>query len=550
MAKPVILSVDDDPQVLRSIVRDLRTQYGREYRILSAESGAEALVALDDLKSRGAHVALILSDQRMPSMDGTTLLRESIQRFPKSKRALLTAYSDIDAAISAINESDIDYYLMKPWDPPEEKLFPVLDDMLLDWRASFRPGFEGIKIVGDRWSALGHRLRDFLASNHIPYSFLDVEHSEEAQRLISSGDENVILPLVIYPDGSRAASPSVSAVAEKIGLQTKADRPFYDLVIVGGGPAGLATAVYAGSEGLESILVEEKAPGGQAGTSSKIENYLGFPSGLSGSDLARRALAQTKKFGVEVLSPQTVKCLRIDGPYRHLDLVDGTTISCHSIMLATGVSWRMLKADGAERLQDKGVYYGAALTEAKAAEGQEVFTVGAGNSAGQAAMYFAQFASNVVMLVRGDSLEAKMSQYLVDRILATPNIEVRLQTQVMGCHGEERLEAIELENRETGDVSKQDAERVFIFIGAAPRTKWLDGQLACDEHGFLLTGTDLSKENLLHWPLERQPYLLETSIPGIFAAGDVRHESVKRVASAVGEGSVSVHFVHRHLASL
>ncbi len=549
MAKPIILSVDDDPQVLRSIVRDLRSRYGRDYRVLSAESGAQALEALEEIKSRGDHVALVLSDQRMPSMDGTTLLRESIPHFPRAKRALLTAYSDIDAAVTAINESDVDYYLMKPWDPPEEKLYPILDDMLQDWRAGFRPGFEGLKIVGDRWSALGHRLRDFLASNHIPYSFLDVESSEEARSMVSS-EESGSLPVVVFSDGSRASRPSVAEVADKIGLQTKADRPFYDLVIVGAGPAGLATAVYAGSEGLEAILVEEKAPGGQAGTSSKIENYLGFPSGLSGSDLARRALTQTKRFGVEVLSPQSVKTLRIEGPYRHLDLIDGTTISCHSLMLATGVSWRMLAADGADRLQDQGVYYGAALTEAKAAQGRVVYTVGAGNSAGQAAMYFSEYASKVVMLVRGESLDAKMSQYLVDRIAATENIEVRLRTQIKSFQGEERLEALELEDLEKGETRIEEAERVFIFIGARPRTDWLEGQVACDDHGFVLTGTDLKEAHLNDWPLERQPFLLETSIPGIFAAGDVRHESVKRVASAVGEGSVSVHFVHRHLASL
>ncbi len=550
MAKPVILSVDDDPQVLKAVVRDLRRHYGREYRILQSTDGPSALEALDELKVRGEHVAMVLSDQRMPGMDGTRVLHETISRYPSAKRALLTAYSDIDAAIAAINESHIDYYLLKPWDPPEEKLYPVLTDLLEDWQASFRPGFEGVRIVGDRWSALGHQLRDFLARSHIPYTFLDVETSDEAGELIGAGDGAWDLPLVILPGGERMFKPTLAEVAEKMGLQTKADRPFYDLAIVGAGPAGLATAVYSGSEGLATILIEKEAPGGQAGTSSRIENYLGFPAGLSGADLARRAVTQARKFEVEILSPQAVTALRVEGPYRHLDMGDGSVISCHSLMLSMGVEWRKPPADGAEKLQDRGIYYGAALTEAQRCVGDVVYTVGAGNSAGQAAIYFAQYAASVVMLVRGSSIEAKMSQYLVDRINATENIEVKLHTEISECHGEERLEEIDLRNVTDKSVERADANRVFIFIGAAPHTEWLDGQIACDDHGFILTGTDLKEEHLKGWPLERAPYLLETSVPGIFASGDVRHESIKRVASAVGEGSVSVHFVHRHLATL
>lgn len=550
MAKPVILSVDDDPQVLKAVVRDLRRHYGREYRILQSTDGPSALEALDELKVRGEHVAMVLSDQRMPGMDGTRVLHETISRYPNAKRALLTAYSDIDAAIAAINESHIDYYLLKPWDPPEEKLYPVLTDLLDDWQANFRPGFEGIKIIGDRWSALGHQLRDFLARSHMPYTFLDVETSDEAIELIGSGDGALDLPLVILPGGERMIKPSLAEVAEKMGLQTKADRPFYDLAIVGAGPAGLATAVYGGSEGLATILIEKDAPGGQAGTSSRIENYLGFPSGLSGADLARRAVTQARKFEVEIISPQAVMALRVEGPYRHLDMANGSEISCHSLMLSMGVEWRKLPADGAENLQDRGIYYGAALTEAQRCAGDVVYTVGAGNSAGQAAIYFAKYAQTVVMLVRGSSLEAKMSRYLVDRIFAIENIEVKLHSEISACHGEDHLEEIEIRNVVDQSVERTEAGRVFIFIGAAPHTGWLDGQIACDDHGFILTGTDLKAEHLKGWPLERDPYLLETNVPGIFASGDVRHESIKRIASAVGEGSVSVHFVHKHLATL
>ena len=546
MATPIILTVDDDPQVLAAIARDLRRQYGKDYRIMRAASGQEALETLHALKERGSTVSLLLSDQRMPSMNGVQFLTQARDIFPRAKRALLTAYSDTEAAIAAINTSNVDYYFVKPWDPPEDKLYPVIDGLLDDWHLLFRPGFEGMKVVADRWSARSHQLRDFLARNLVPYTFLDVEQSEVAREL-QGGDE---LPLLIMENGTRLVNPTEQDVADKVGLQTQAANEFYDLAIVGGGPAGLATAVYGGSEGLSTVLVEESAPGGQAGTSSRIENYLGFPAGLSGSELAGRAVAQAKKFGVEMLTPRSVSSIEIEGPYRHLVLENGSRISCHALMLSMGVSWRLLPAEGADRFTDQGVYYGAALTEVDHCMNQTVYMVGAGNSAGQAAMRFAEKARNVVMLVRGSSLEAKMSQYLVDRIYATENIEVRLNTEVTACGGNGRLEQLTLKDRSSGETGDVPAGWLFVFIGAVPRTDWVKDIIALDDQGFVLTGPDLRPEHLKDWPLDRDPFLLETNVPGIFAAGDVRHDSVKRVASAVGEGSVSVHFVHRHLATL
>ncbi len=547
MGKPVILAVDDDPQVLRSVARDLRSRYGRDYRILRAESGEEALQALDELQSIGDAVALLLSDQRMPHMDGVSFLSQAIKRFPTSKRALLTAYADTDAAIQAINQSQVDYYLLKPWDPPEEKFYPVLDDLLDDWRASYRPGFGGVRVIGDRWSARSHQIKDFLARNHVPYEFLDVETSDDAAAMLN-GDFSE-LPLVILPDGDRLSAPAPIDLATRIGLHAAATEPFYDLVIIGAGPAGLASAVYAGSEGLRTLLVERVAPGGQAGTSSRIENYLGFPSGLSGSDLARRAVAQAKRFEVEILTPQEVTQLCIDGPYKRLRLSRGSEVSCHALMLATGVYWSRLAC--AEEFAGRGVYYGAALTEAMNCRGETIYTVGAGNSAGQAAVHFAKYAKRVVMLVRGDGLEQKMSQYLVQRIRDTPNIEVRLHTEIEGCSGHQHLEGLRIRNRKSGEEEEVATSYVFVFIGASPGTEWLKNTVARDANGFILTGPDLIPEvHLKQWPLERAPFLLEANVPGIFAAGDVRHASIKRVASAVGEGSVAIHFVHRHLATL
>ena len=548
MTKPILLAVDDDSDVLNAIARDLRTRYGKDFRVLRAESGMAALELLRELKERGTPVALLLSDQRMPGMDGVTFLSKAAEDFPKAKRVVITAYADTEAAIAAINRSQVHYYLVKPWDPPEEKLFPVLDDMLEEWQASYRPGYGGLRVVGDRWSARCHTVRDFLARNQVPYQFLDIETSDEARELGDSVD-SAELPLVILSGGERLISPDPTTLPEHIGLETKAKKDFYDLVIVGAGPGGLASAVYGGSEGLRTVLIEREAPGGQAGTSSRIENYLGFPSGLSGGDLARRGVAQARRFGVEILTPQEATGLRIEGPYKYLTLADGSEISCHVLMLSVGVSWTLLPAKGADRLVGAGVYYGAALTEALHAAGQTVFMVGAGNSAGQAAMYFKDHASKVVMLVRGDSLSAKMSHYLVSRIESTENIEVRLETEIVECHGSERLEGLDLRTTGNGAIESVPAEYLFAFLGAAPRTEWLDGLVACDKRGFVLTGPDLDpKAHLRDWPLEREPFMLETSVPGVFACGDARHESVKRVASAVGEGSVSVSFMHQILA--
>ncbi|HSM07181.1 MAG TPA: FAD-dependent oxidoreductase [Longimicrobiales bacterium] len=548
MAKPVLLTVDDDIDVLHAIARDLRRHYGKDYRVVRTDSGTAALEVLRELKEKDVPVALLLSDQRMPGMDGVTFLTEAGKLFPEAKRIVLTAYADTDAAIDAINRSQVQYYLLKPWDPPEEKLFPVLDDMLLDWRGSYRPGYGGIRVVGDRWSARGHRVRDFLGRNQVPYHFMDIELSEAARELAASATPEEF-PLVVLPNGTRLSSPDPAALAEHIGLETRAKQDFYDLAIVGAGPGGLAAAVYGGSEGLRTVLIEREAPGGQAGTSSRIENYLGFPAGLSGGDLARRAVAQARKFGVEILTPQEVVGLRTDGPYRCLTLSDGAEISCHVLMLSVGVSWRLLPAEGADRFVGAGVYYGAAMSEAAYVLGKTVYLVGAGNSAGQAAMHFKDFADKVVILVRGGSLAAKMSRYLVHRIEDTENIEVRVHTEVVRCHGTDRLERIELCVAGSDDLETVEAEYLFVFLGAEPRTDWLRDVVACDERGFVLTGPDLDREtHLRDWPLARDPYMLETNIPGVFACGDARHASVKRVASAVGEGSVSVSFMHQILA--
>jgi thioredoxin reductase (NADPH) len=549
IAKPVLLTIDDDADVLGAIARDLRSHYGRNYRILRAESGSAALTLLRELKQREEPVALVLSDQRMPGMDGVSLLSEVMTLHAKSKRALLTAYADTEAAIGAINRSQVDYYLLKPWDPPEERLYPILDELLDDWRASFRPGYAGVRVVGDRWSARCHRVRDFLARNQVPYQFLDVESSEEALSLAAdTGPDR--LPIVILPGGARFTAPEPRDIAEQIGLTAHARERFYDLAIVGAGPAGLASAVYGGSEGLRTVLIEKEAPGGQAGTSARIENYLGFPAGLSGGELARRAVTQARKFGVEILTPQEATALRVEGPYKHLQLSDGSEISCHVLTLAMGVSWTRLPAAGADRLTGAGIYYGAAVTEALHAKGETVYMVGGGNAAGQAAMYFKDFADQVVLVVRGNSLDLKMSHYLVNRIQSTANIEVRLNTEVRTCHGDEHLEGLELWDKRTDRVDAVPARYLFVFLGAAPRTDWLKGVVACDEHGFILTGPDLDpRSHLRDWPLERAPYLLETSVPGVFACGDARRASVKRVASAVGEGSVAVHFMHQILAA-
>ena len=558
MAKPVILTVDDDPEVLQAVARDLRQQYGDRFRIMRADSGAAAIDATQKLKLRNEPVALFLVDQRMPQMNGVEFLEQALEIFPNAKRALLTAYADTDAAIRAINSTQIDYYLLKPWDPPEERLYPVLNDLLDDWFASFRPTFEGIRVIGNRWSPQSHDMKDFLARNQIPYQWLDIELSEEAQKLAAFANcDRLSLPLVLFSDGGSLIQPSIAQVAEKTGLRTQAEKPFYDLIIVGGGPAGLAAAVYGASEGLKTVMIEREAPGGQAGTSSRIENYLGFPSGLSGNDLARRAVTQAKRFGVEILSPQEVTGMRVEDPYRFITLSDGSEISCHALILALGVSWRRLDVPGLDRLTGAGVYYGAAQTEALTCQGEDVYIIGGANSAGQAAMSFSKYARQVTMLVRGESLTKSMSQYLIEQIAETPNITVQPHSSVVEAKGETSLEAIVIENSLTGETETVPAVSLFIFIGAVPRTEWLDGLVERDDRGFVITGTDLKsgdRRSGAHrpkgWWLDRDPYLLETNIPGVFAVGDVRHGSIKRVASGVGEGSICVQFVHQYLANV
>ncbi len=556
MPKPILLSVDDDSDVLRAIERDLRSQYGAEYRVMGSDSPVQALDILKQLKVRNDSVALLLADQRMPRMDGVQFLQEAMRIYPDAKRALLTAYADTSAAISAINDAGINYFFLKPWDPPSERLYPQLDDMLDDWLASYRPAFEGIRVLGTRWSPRSYELRDFLARNHVPYQWIDVELSAndpETKRLLDVlGPEATNLPIVLFPDGTKLLESLPSQVAQKVGLRTRAQTSFYDLAIVGGGPAGLAAAVYGASEGLHTVIVEREAPGGQAGMSSRIENYLGFPTGLSGGDLARRAVVQAKRFGVEILAPQEVTMVRTEGPYRILKLADDSEISCHALMIASGVQWRRLEAPGVDRLQGAGVYYGGGATEALSCKGEVVYVVGGANSAGQAAMNFARYADRVVILVRGDSLSSTMSKYLIDQIEQTPNIQLWTHASVSEVHGDSHLEEISVLCSDTDKIERVPASAVFIFIGALPQTGWLGDLVERDERGFILTGPDLIRaaDRPKGWVLDRDPFLLETNVPGIFAVGDVRHGSVKRVASGVGEGSVAVQFIHQYLSKV
>lgn len=551
MAKPVILSVDDDPQVLVAVSRDLRRRYGEDYRVVRAESGEDALGVLRELKGRGEPVALMLVDQRMPRMNGVELLSEGMQLFPESKRALLTAYADTDAAIAAINRSHIHHYLLKPWDPPEEQLYPVLDDLLDDWQAGYRPPFSGLRLIGTRWSPQGYTLRDFLARHGVPYRWLDVEQDAEVRELFGEALPSAdALPLVVFEDGTRLAHPTPAELAERAGLRTRAENDFYDLVIVGAGPAGLAAAVYGASEGLRVALLDADAPGGQAGTSSRIENYLGFPVGLSGGDLTRRAVAQARKFGAEIIAPQGVSQLSLEPPYKVLTLTDGSRLRCHALVIATGVAYRKLELPGTGALTGAGVFYGSSMSEAMSCRGESVHIVGAGNSAGQAAMYLSRYAASVTLLVRGESLEAKMSQYLVEQLRETETVRVMLGAEVAEVHGDTHLEALTLSCG--GERLRAPSSGLFIFIGASPRTDWLAGVVSRDRYGFLHTGSEVTREGGegAAQKLERLPYLLETSVPGVFAAGDVRAGSVKRVASAVGEGSIAVQFVHQYLSEV
>jgi thioredoxin reductase (NADPH) len=556
MAKPILLTVDDDPDVLRAIERDLRTQYGAEYRVISSDSPLGALDLLKGLKVRNDGVALLLADQRMPHMDGVGFLQAARQMFPDAKRALLTAYADTNAAISAINQANIDYFFMKPWDPPTEHLYPQLDDLLDDWQASYRPAFQGIRVLGTRWSPRSYELRDFLARSHVPYQWIDVElsaYDPETKVLLEAlGPDATELPVVLFPDGAKLLNSAPAEVAQKVGLRTRAETSFYDLAIVGGGPAGLAAAVYGASEGLHTVIVEREAPGGQAGMSSRIENYLGFPSGLSGGDLARRAVVQARRFGVEILAPQTVVNMRTEGSYRIIKLADDSEISCHALMIATGVQWRRLEAPGIDRLQGAGVYYGGGTTEALSCKGEMVYVVGGANSAGQAAMNFSKYAERVVILVRGESLSSTMSQYLIDQIKETPNIQLWTHAGVAEVHGDTHLEEVSVLCSDTNKVERVPASSMFIFIGALPRTDWLGDAIERDDRGFILTGSDLMQGGARpkKWTLDRDPFLLETNVPGVFAVGDVRHGSVKRVASGVGEGSVAVQFIHQYLSKV
>lgn len=556
MAKPILLSVDDDSDVLRAIERDLRVQYGADYRVIGSDSPEKALDILKQLKVRNDSVALLLADQRMPRMNGVEFLQEGTRIFPDAKRVLLTAYADTSAAISAINEANINYFFMKPWDPPAEHLYPQLDDLLDDWRASYRPSFEGIRVLGTRWSPRSYEMRDFLARNHVPYQWIDVELSAsdaETKRLLDVlGPEAANLPIVLFPDGTKLPECLPVDVAQKVGLRTRAQTDFYDLAIIGGGPAGLAAAVYGASEGLKTVMIEREAPGGQAGMSSRIENYLGFPTGLSGGDLARRAVVQAQRFGVEILSPQEAVSVRTEGSYRIIKLADGNEISCHALMVATGVQWRRLEAPGIDKLQGAGVYYGGGATEALACKGEIVYVVGGANSAGQAAMNFARYAERVVLLIRGDGLAATMSQYLIDQIERTPNIQIWTHASVAEAHGDKRLEELSILCSDTNKVERVPVSSMFIFIGALPRTDWLGGSVERDDRGFILTGPDLIQDGQRPkgWSLDRDPFLLETNIPGVFAVGDVRHGSVKRVASGVGEGSVAVQFIHQYLSKV
>jgi thioredoxin reductase (NADPH) len=547
--RPVIVTVDDDPSVSRAVARDLRRRYGERHRIVRAESGDQALDALRQMKLRGDQVAILLADYRMPGLTGIEFLERAMDIYPYAKRVLLTAYADTSAAIDAINVVDLDHYLLKPWDPPEEKLYPVVDDLLKAWERDERKPVREAKLVGHRWSAPSADLRDFLARNAVPYRWYNSD-SEEGERLLSAaGGDSRELPVLITADGEPLITPSHAEVADKVGLATSPGREFYDLVVIGGGPAGLGAAVYGASEGLKTILVEKYATGGQAGQSSRIENYLGFPDGVSGGQLTDRARRQAVKFGAELLTTREVTGLEVNGPARTIRFSDGSAVDAKAVILAMGVAYRHLQAPGCTEMTGAGVYYGAALTEAEGCQDQDVYVVGGANSAGQAAVYLARFAKSVTMLVRSASLESSMSYYLIQQIAGIPNIKVRTCTEVAEAEGDGHLQRLTLRDLTDGSTEIVDAGQLFIFIGAAPRTSWLDGVVARDDHGFVLAGPDFSADDA-DWAPDRQPYHLETSVPGVFAAGDVRSESAKRVASAVGEGAMAVMFVHRYLETL
>ncbi|HTU87005.1 MAG TPA: FAD-dependent oxidoreductase [Solirubrobacteraceae bacterium] len=543
--RPAIVVVDDEPAVLAAVARDLRREFGERYRIVRAGSGEEGLEVLRELARRGEQVALLVADQRMPGLSGTDYLVRAREIVPTAKRVLLTAYADTEAAIQAINEVALDYYLLKPWDPPEEELFPPVQDLLTGWEAGAALESGGVRVIGHRFSRATHDLRDFLARNQIPGRWLDVERDAEARQLLKVADlAEDRLPVALLEDGTVLERPTVFELAERLGVVGQPASEHYDLVIVGGGPAGLAAAVYGASEGLKTIMVEREAPGGQAGQSSRIENYLGFPAGLSGSDLTRRATDQARRLGAELLTLQDAKGLRVEGSGRIVELTGGSSLSASSVLVASGVSYRQLDVPGFAELNGQGIYYGAALTEARSCSDQHVVVIGGANSAGQAAVYFAKYASRVTMLVRADSLAKSMSYYLIEQIEAIENVEVRTRTQAVGAEGDGRLRALRIRDAD-GDESAEQVDACFVFIGALPRTDWLAGVVARDERGFILAGLDAKSDR---WPLERDPFPLETSVPGVLVAGDVRARSIKRVASAVGEGSMAVSLIHQYLA--
>jgi thioredoxin reductase (NADPH) len=544
-SRPVILVVDDEPAVLAAVSRDLRRGFGERYRVVRAGSGEEALETLRELVRRGEQVALLVADQRMPGLSGTEYLVRAREVVPSAKRVLLTAYADTEAAIQAINEVSLDYYLLKPWDPPEEELFPVVEDLLTAWDAGAALESGGVRLIGHRFSRDTHDLRDFLVRNRVPGRWLDIERDAEARQLLRvAGVDDARLPVALLEDGSVLERPTVLELAERLGVVGQPAAEHYDLVIVGGGPAGLAAAVYGASEGLKTIMVERDAPGGQAGQSSRIENYLGFPAGLSGSDLARRATDQARRLGAELLTLQDTTGLRVEGSGRIVELSGGDSLSASSVLVASGVSYRQLDVPGFAQLTGSGIYYGAALTEARSCTDQRIVVIGGANSAGQAAVYFSSYASRVTMLVRGDSLAKSMSHYLIEQIESLSNVEVRTQTEAVGAEGDGQLRALRIRDAE-GDETLEDVEACFVFVGALPRTDWLAGVVARDDRGFILAGLDAKGDG---WPLQRDPFPLETSVPGVFVAGDVRARSIKRVASAVGEGSMAVSLVHQYLA--
>jgi len=552
MSKPIIFAVDDEPQVLNAVERDLARRYRKDFRILKAPSGKEALQALRALRHRNDAVALFLVDQRMPEMTGTEFLSLARAEFPQARKVLLTAYADTEAAITAINEVDLDHYLMKPWTPAEENLYPVIDDLLSDWEATATIPFDGIRVAGTLWSASSHHVKDFLARSQIPYEFLDIERDSDALSLVEDANGGTHqLPVVFFPDGTVLIEPSFTEIAEKAGLRTQATKPFYDLIVIGAGPAGLAAAVYGASEGVHTLLIDKETPGGQAGTSSRIENYLGFPKGVSGADLARRATAQASRLGAEILSAREVVSVAARDTYRIVTLADGTELACRAVVIATGVSVRELDVPGIENTTGAGVYYGAALTEASSFKGEHVHVIGGANSAGQGAVFLSQHAERVTMLVR-DTLAKSMSSYLIEQIAGRDNIDVREGTEVVGAHGDTMLEAITIRDRASGAALRAETPAIFVFIGAKPHTEMLKDQVALSPAGFVLTGPDLLTDSTRppNWKLKRDPYLMETNVPGIFAAGDVRHGVVRRVASAVGQGSTVVSFVHEYLKTV